>query len=312
MPGTAKRSYSRELDDIARANRALGYRPTLLLQACCAPCSSACLERLREDFRVTVYYYNPNITDAAEYEKRLSEERRLIREYNRQVEEQDFRFRRPLGEEDRRSALAAEHPELLEKMHSTEHAGQIDFLEAPYDPETFLTMTKGMEDIPEGGRRCFACYALRLRKTAEEAARRGFDYFSTTLTISPLKNADKLNEIGEQIAADIRGRYEAQKEQDAAPGTHATEGEAQAAAADDQGAAGAEKKNCGPSEEMRHLPMFLPSDFKKKNGYLRSVQLSHEFGLYRQNYCGCVYSRRQAEREGRALVAECRRSVNIQ
>ena len=251
---TAKRNFSRELDQIAESARQQGYAPTLLLQACCAPCSSACLERLREDFRVTVYYYNPNITDSAEYTKRKAEEGRLIAELNRQVEEQDFAFPYPLSaEEDGHSTLAADHPELLRAMHSTSRAHRIDILEAPYDPERFLSMAKGMEELPEGGARCFACYALRLRQTAEAALSGGFDYVSTTLTISPLKNADRLNEIGEKIAEKLR------------------------------------------EEDTPEAPRFLPSDFKKKNGYLRSIQLSHEFGLYRQNYCGCEFSRRQAE-----------------
>ena len=250
---TAKRNFSRELDQIAESARQQGYAPTLLLQACCAPCSSACLERLREDFRVTVYYYNPNITDSAEYVKRKEEEKRLIAELNRQVKEQDFAFSHPLSaEEDGRSTLAADHPELLRAMHSTSRARRIDILEAPYDPERFLVMARGMEEMPEGGARCFACYALRLKQTAEAALAGGFDYFSTTLTISPLKNADRLNEIGEKMAAQLRGE---------------------------------------------RAPRFLPSDFKKKNGYLRSIQLSHEFGLYRQNYCGCEFSRRQAEQK---------------
>jgi predicted adenine nucleotide alpha hydrolase (AANH) superfamily ATPase len=139
-------------------------------------------------------------------------------------------------------------------MYSTSRAHRIEILEAPYDPESFLAMAKGLENVPEGGERCFGCYALRLRRTADAARKYGFDYFSTTLTISPLKNADKLNEIGEKVAEEMR-------------------------------------RSAAPGEKV---PEFLPSDFKKKNGYLRSIELSKEFDLYRQNYCGCRFSRQQA------------------
>ena len=244
-----KRNYSRELDRIVEENRAVGRVPTLLLHACCAPCSSACLERLREDFLVTVYYYNPNITEAPEYEKRKAEEKRLIEEYNRQVRNQDFVFHKPLPQGSVKTGAPGPY-----SMYSTSRAHRIEILEAPYDPESFLAMAKGLENVPEGGERCFGCYALRLRRTADAARKYGFDYFSTTLTISPLKNADKLNEIGEKVAEEMR-------------------------------------KSAAPGEKV---PEFLPSDFKKKNGYLRSIELSKEFDLYRQNYCGCRFSRQQA------------------
>ncbi len=185
-----KRNYSRELDRIVEENRAVGRVPTLLLHACCAPCSSACLERLREDFLVTVYYYNPNITEAPEYEKRKAEEKRLIEEYNRQVRDQDFVFHKPVPQGSVKTGSSGSY-----SMYSTSRAHRIEILEAPYDPESFLAMAKGLENVPEGGERCFGCYALRLRRTADAARKYGFDYFSTTLTISPLKNADKLNEI---------------------------------------------------------------------------------------------------------------------
>ena len=131
-------------------------------------------------------------------------------------------------------------------MHSTAGAERIEILEAPYDPERYLEAVKGYEDCPEGGERCGICFEMRLRKTAEEARQGGFDCFTTTLTISPLKNAARLNEIGERA-----GREYGVK--------------------------------------------FLPSDFKKKDGYKRSIELSGQFGLYRQNFCGCAFSRREAD-----------------
>lgn len=183
------------------------------------------MEFLREYFRLTVFYYNPNITVSVEYEKRLAEEKRLIAEYNRQVEEQDF-----------------------EGMHSTSAAHRIEILEAPYDPEDWFSAVQGLEDCPEGGARCAVCFEMRLRKTAQAAAARkdrgdAFDYFTTTLTISPLKDAALLNEIGERMAEEYGVKW-------------------------------------------------LPSDFKKRDGYKRSLELSRSFGLYRQNYCGCVFSQR--------------------
>ena len=217
---SGKTNFSRELETIIAANeKAGGDAPTLLLQACCAPCSSHCLEYLREYFRITVFYYNPNISEYEEYEKRKAEEKRLIAAYNHQVETQDFAG-----------------------MHSTARAHRIEILECPYDGEVYEEAVKGLEDCPEGGERCGVCFALRLAKTAEAAAAGGFDYFSTTLTISPLKDAQRLNAIGMEMSA-------------------------------------------------RYGVAWLPSDFKKKDGYKRSIELSHEFGLYRQNYCGCRFSR---------------------
>lgn len=203
----------------------LSQAPRLLLHSCCAPCSSHCMEYLREYFAVTVFYYNPNITVSEEYEKRLAEEKRLIAEYNRQVDEGDFTG-----------------------MRSTGAAGRIDILEAPYDPDVWFQAVRGLEDCPEGGNRCTVCFELRLRAAARAAAGYGhelgaFDYFTTTLTISPLKDADRLNEIGRRMGEEY----------------------------------GVE---------------WLPSDFKKRDGYKRSIELSGQFGLYRQNYCGCVFSRR--------------------
>lgn len=195
--------------------------PRLLLHSCCAPCSSHCMEYLREHFRLTVFYYNPNITVSEEYEKRLAEEKRLIAAYNRQVDEQNFTG-----------------------MHSTSGAKRIEILEAPYDPENWFGAVRGLEHCPEGGDRCTVCFEMRLRKAAQEAAEGHFDFFTTTLTISPLKDAQRLNAIGQRMAEEY--------------GT-----------------------------------VWLPSDFKKKDGYKRSIELSRDFDLYRQNYCGCVFSQNQ-------------------
>ena len=186
----------------------------LFLHSCCAPCSSYCLEYLRQYFDITVFYYNPNITFPEEYRHRVEEQKRLIGEMNA----------RP------------------------DSCGRISFVEGAYEPARFLEAARGLEDCPEGGERCFACYALRLSEAARTAAEGGYDYFTTPLSISPLKNAEKLNAIGE--------------------------------------AAG-----------ERYGVRYLPSDFKKKGGYQRSIELSREYGLYRQDYCGCAFSK--AERAGR-------------
>ena len=203
-----RRNYQKELEKIIERQTDESRVPRLLLHSCCAPCSSYVLEYLSQYFEITVFYYNPNISPKEEYEKRVEEQRRLI------------------------EAMPAVHPIRLE-------AG-------PYEPERFYQASRGHEQDPEGGERCFSCYRLRLEEAARMAQAGGYDYFTTTLTISPLKNAEKLNEIGEEL----EGIY-----------------------------------------EVRHLP----SDFKKKNGYKRSVELSAEYGLYRQDYCGCVFSRRERE-----------------
>ena len=220
-----KINYSRETQKIIdkiQTEKDRQQAPRLLLHSCCAPCSSHCMEYLREFFDLTVFYYNPNITVPREYEKRLAEEKRLIEAYNRQVEEQDFTG-----------------------MRSTPTAGKIKILEAPYNPSDWFESVRGLEDCPEGGDRCTVCFRMRLQKTAEEAARGGFDYFTTTLTISPLKDAQLLNRIGERLS-------------------------------------------------LSQGVNWLGSDFKKKGGYKRSIELSREYDLYRQNYCGCVFSKRQA------------------
>ncbi len=198
-------NYQKILDKTIEKHTKAGEVPTLLLHACCAPCSSYVLEYLSEFFKITVFYYNPNITEKPEYQKRVKEEQRLI------------------------SELPARN--------------KISFIEGRYDPERFFEAAKGLEAVPEGGERCFKCYRLRIAETADIAKEKGFDYFTTTLSISPLKNARKLNEIGAEEA------------------------------------------------ERTGVP-YLFSDFKKKEGYKRSIQLSAQYNLYRQNYCGCVYSKK--------------------
>ena len=199
------RNYSKETEKIIENIEKTGHKPTLLLHCCCAPCSSYCLEYLHRYFRITLFYYNPNIHPEKEYRHRVDEVKRLVRE---------------MGLEN-----------------------EVDFIEGENDTESFYSLVKGMENVREGGERCFACYELRLDKTASLAKQMNFDYFTTTLSISPLKNAQKINEIGEML---------------------------------------------GERYGVKHLP----SDFKKKNGYKRSIELSAQYGLYRQNYCGCVYSLR--------------------
>ena len=184
-----------------------GIKPKLLLHSCCAPCSSAILEFLQNYFDTTVYFYNPNITFEEEYYKRLNEQR----EYH---EKRGY---------------------------------SIKVIEGKYDPkEDFFKQVKGLEDRKEGGERCFKCYTLRMEATAQKAKELGFDYFSTVLSISPLKNAQWINEIGEELSK----KYDIK---------------------------------------------FLNGDFKKKNRYLRSTEISREYELYRQDYCGCVFSKMERE-----------------
>lgn len=194
-----------------------GWVPRLLLHACCAPCSSYVLEYLAAHFAITVYYYNPNIAPETEYRFRAGELQRLLTEMN--------------------------------------PARPVDYLEGPYEPARFYALSRGLEQEPEGGERCFRCYRLRLESTAQTAQRLGFAYFTTTLSISPYKNAAKLNEIGEALAAEYGVRY-------------------------------------------------LTSDFKKRNGYRRSCELSTQYGLYRQDYCGCVYSQAEAAARRAARCTE--------
>ena len=221
-------NYQKQLEEVIKQEK--NNRKKLLIHSCCAPCSSYVLEYLREYFDITVFFYNPNISNAVEYEKRLQEEKRLIEAYNKQVESGNF-----------------------ENMNSTENASIIKILDIGYEPSEFFEAVKGYEQCKEGGERCYKCFELRLGKSARIAKEGGFDYFTTTLTISPLKNANWLNEIG---------RLEGEKE---------------------------------------GVP-FLPSDFKKKDGYKRSIQLSKDFDLYRQDFCGCGFSK--AEMEERRKVQE--------
>lgn len=207
------RNFQKELEKIIEENKKNGVVPSLLLHSCCAPCSSYCLEYLSQYFKITVLYYNPNLFPAGEYERRVSEQKKLV------------------------SALPTKYPVTLVEMKG--------------EPEEFYSAVKGLEHIREGGERCFACFRLRLERAARYAKENGFDFFTTTLTISPLKNAQKLNEIGEAT---------------------------------------------GEKFGVRHLP----SDFKKKNGYKRSVELSKVYGLYRQDYCGCVFSKREREEAEKA------------
>ena len=184
-----------------------GRRPRLLLHACCGPCSSAVLEQLCPYFEITVLYYNPNIWPPAEYRRREDELERFVAEAH------------PLG---------------------------VKVVEDRYDPQEFYDAARGLENEPERGARCTACYRLRMRRAAQYAAENGFDWFTTTLSISPHKDAARINQIGQELATAFGVPH-------------------------------------------------LPSDFKKKNGYLRSLQLSDQYGLYRQDYCGCVFSARSAE-----------------
>ncbi len=177
----------------------------LLLHACCAPCSSAVLERIANHFKISIFYYNPNITDEDEYNKRITEIKKLI---------------------------SIVHPKY-----------EISLIEGKYEPEKFFEMAKGLEKEPERGKRCYKCYELRLSETAKIAEEMGFKYFCTTLTLSPHKNVNWLNEIGEEL-------------------------------------------------NNKYQTTYLYSDFKKKEGYKRSIILSKEYGLYRQDYCGCIFSKK--------------------
>ena len=183
---------------------------SLLLHACCAPCSTACLERVANFFKVTIFYYNPNITDESEYKKRIEEIKKLLTLINPKY--------------------------------------KVELLEGDYDPNKFFDMAKGLENEPERGKRCYKCYEMRLEETAKIASKLGFNNFCTTLTLSPHKNANWINEIGEKLNNEYDSNY-------------------------------------------------LYSDFKKKEGYKRSIELSKEYNLYRQDYCGCIYSKRDRQVE---------------
>lgn len=196
-----KINYQKRLDKLLES---IEGTPTLLLHSCCAPCSSYCIEYLSQYFRITLLYYNPNISPAEEFAKRAAELERLVRE------------------------MPLENP--------------VEVVIDRYDPAEFLNAVKGLENIPEGGERCFKCYRLRLERAAQYAAEGGFDYFCSTLSISPRKNCAELNDIGEELSVIY---------------------------------------------SVKHLP----NDFKKRNGFKRSVELSEQYGLYRQDYCGCAFSK---------------------
>ncbi len=234
----AVRNYQKELDKIIEGISAEEKGvPTLFLHSCCAPCSSYVLEYLRQYFRITVFYYNPNITEDTEYCKRVAEQKRLIAVYNEKLTDW-------VGDVQGNGGGCT----VCDANGGSGGGYEIQIEEGDYAPARFFEIAKGLEQCPEGGERCFACYELRLRETARLAQAGGYDYFTTTLSISPLKNAAKLNEIGEKMAAEY-------------------------------GVA------------------WLLSDFKKRDGYKRSIELSKEYDLYRQDYCGCVYSRRKQEIE---------------
>lgn len=198
-----KRNFQKELENKLEQIQTAGEVPQILLHSCCAPCSSYCIEYLSQYFEITVFYFNPNISMEEEYYKRVKEQQRFISEF------------------------PAKH--------------KVNFIEGDYEPKRFFDAVKGYEKCPEGGERCFICYRLRLEETAKLAKSLEYDYFTTTLTISPLKNSAKLNEIGWELG------------------------------------------------EKYGIP-YLLSDFKKREGYKRSIELSKEYELYRQDYCGCVYS----------------------
>lgn len=195
-------NYQLAMEKVLQEVDAAGTRPRLLLHACCAPCSSATLERLADHFTLTILYYNPNIYPPEEYHRREGELERF-------VEQAGYRF---------------------------------PVVELPYDPQEFYAAVRGLEQEPEKGERCTACYRLRLEQTARYAAENGFEWFCTTLSISPMKDPVRINALGQELGQQYGVR-------------------------------------------------FLPSEFRKRDGYKRSLQLSAEYGLYRQDYCGCVFSK---------------------
>lgn len=201
-------NYDLEMEKIINNNQDNNIVPTLLLHSCCAPCSSATLERLSNYFKITIFYYNPNITDQNEYQKRVEEQKKFI------------------------SLIPSKY--------------EIKFIEGNYDPQIYFDTVKGYEHLKEGSERCFRCYRFRLLETAKTAKELGFDYFTTTLSISPYKNSKVLNEIGYELEKEIGINY-------------------------------------------------LCADFKKKNGYKRSIELSKQYNLYRQDYCGCLFSKKERE-----------------
>lgn len=203
-------NFQKEMDALIEKNLSNGVVPRLFLHSCCAPCSSYVIEYLSDYFEITVFYYNPNLYPDREYARRSGEQKRFIDE------------------------IKTKYP--------------VSYFDCDFTPNEFYNLVKGLEQEKEGGRRCEKCFELRLSKTAEKAKAEEFDYFATTLTISPLKNASLINQIG----------YEQSK---------------------------------------RYGVKYLASDFKKKNGFKRSTELSRQYGLYRQDYCGCVFSKTERERQ---------------
>lgn len=212
-----KINYQKELDKLIIKFTEEGQVPSLLLHSCCAPCSSYCIEYLSQFFYVTVFYYNPNIYPDEEYYHRVKEQQRFIKEF------------------------PTKYP--------------VKFIEGDYDKSSFYEIAKGLEKEPEKGKRCHRCYDLRLRRTAAVAKEKGFDFFSTTLTISPMKDSQVLNEIGASIGKELGINW-------------------------------------------------LYSDFKKREGYKRSTEISREYDMYRQDYCGCVYSYNERQLQKQATKME--------
>ena len=201
--------------ELLKIEKSLDYIPKLLLHSCCAPCSSYCIKELTPYFDITILYYNPNITDKDEYLKRKEEEVRFISLYP--------------------------------------HHNKLDIIDCDYDPETFFKLTKGLENLPERSERCYKCYNLRLEYTALKAKELHYDYFASTLTLSPYKDSNKVNELGFIL-------------------------------------------------QDKYNILYLPSDFKKRGGYLESIRLSKEYNLYRQDYCGCIYSKIQKDKKKDNLI----------
>ena len=203
-------NYNKVMEEKIETILKSGEVPRILLHSCCAPCSTHVIDTLSPCFDITVLYYNPNIEPYEEYEKRKQEEVRFISEYQAK--------------------------------------NKLDILDVQHENELFREMARGLEDVPEGGARCIKCYYLRMEKTAKLAREHGYDYFATTLTVSPLKNSQKLNDIGRILSEQYGIQY-------------------------------------------------LYSDFKKKEGYKHSIEMARVYDLYRQDYCGCVFSKEQREKE---------------
>lgn len=208
-------NYNKLMEEEIERNTSQNIIPSILLHSCCAPCSSHVIATLTPYFNITILYYNPNIEPYEEYLKRKEEEIRFIKEYPNQ--------------------------------------NKLDIIDCDYDNDKFHEMSIGLEEVPEGGARCIKCYYLRMKKTAQLAKENNYDYFATTLTVSPLKNSTKLNEIGESLSKKYNIKY-------------------------------------------------LYSDFKKKNGYLHSIELAKQYSLYRQDYCGCIYSKIEREKQKSAKI----------